>query len=273
MRIFEDRSGLVDGAAVARHRRAVAALFDGYDDRLFVVVDPGRALVGEHATRLAGLAKGLEKDLLIALRIGVEGRPAAGEVAWGLPVAVEYAPRVRVPRSRGLDRWLNPEGARTGARAAALDRRLSVSGLRAQIRRRPAAEEVRGATVHLAHAAWVTVDGRSGVLPPFPMPVGVRPAPGRDGSVGQGCHPVLPSSAPRRVTAALAALASAGRPARLVVDATAADRRVVDEWAWRIAEGERGVAGLMLDADGSGVDRAEGVLRVLAAAVRERRHG
>ncbi|MGY0235454.1 hypothetical protein [Longispora urticae] len=268
MRVSDGRTALVDSVVAARHRYAVEAVLGGEDDRLFVVVTrpslsgPVPGVPGSTAGPLAGpvpdlvagfasgsvsestfsLARRWEKDLLIAVEVGA-GLPGAGVGA-----------RRPGPRSRLID---SRQGtAPAGAVPPPVDSappRTGAPGFRTRL------GSVALQEFHPGRAAT-------------PDPTGVPGAAGvRDWGVPGEL--VLPADSPGRVAAALATLRAEGRPARLVVDTTGADRRVVGEWAWRIAEGERGVAGLVLDSGEWGAARLAGVLRVLAAAVRERRHG
>ncbi|GIG55805.1 phospho-2-dehydro-3-deoxyheptonate aldolase [Longispora fulva] len=270
--------------AVTDARTSVAAVLDGHDDRLLVIVgpcsvhDPLAAL--DYATRLSGLAGTLGDDLLVLMRVYFE-KPRT-VVGWK---GLIYDPRL--DGSGDIDL-----GLRT---ARALLLRVLDLGL-------PVACEFLDpllARYTSDTVAWGAIGARTvesqihrQLASGLPMPIGMKNRP--DGSVttavdavlaagaphvhagtdttGQpviahttgntDCHLVLrggsrsgPNFGPVAVEDALRRLRSADLPERVVIDAShdnsGKDHQrqagVVGEVARQVESGQRGIVGLMLE--------------------------
>lgn len=283
--LLHDELQLTDTAAevVARGRDAAADVLAGRDDRLLVVVgpcsvhDPVAAL--DYATRLAEAARRHADELHVVMRvyfekprttIGWKGlindphldgshdvntglrvarRLLLDILALGLPVGCEFLDPISPQFIADAVSW-GSIGARTAE--SQVHRQLS-SGLSMPIGvKNSTGGDVQAAVDACAAAAaghvfpGITIDGMAAIL----------------GTAGNpDCHVILrgarggPNYDPATVTDTLARLAGAGLPQRVVVDAShgnsGKDHRmqpvIAAELAERIAAGERGIVGLMLE--------------------------
>ncbi len=315
---------------VGRARREIVRILDGEDDRLLVVVgpcsihDPVAAL--EYARRLEAVADELGEDLRIVMRVYFEkprttvgwkglvndphldGSFAINEglrlarrllldlVALGLPCGCEFLDPITPQFTSDLVAW-GAIGARTTE--SQVHRELS-SGLSMPVGFKNgtdggvqiALDAVRAAA-HPHRFLGVTEQGLAGIV----------------STRGNGdCHIILrggqdgPNYDTLHVQKTLAALRDAGVPARLMVDTShgnsekdyARQPGVARNVAGQVAQGERGIIGLMMESflvDGRqdlkdprrlaygqsitdacmGWEMTVPVLRDLAAAVRARR--
>ncbi|RJQ81117.1 3-deoxy-7-phosphoheptulonate synthase [Amycolatopsis panacis] len=320
-------------AKIVRTGRAeTVAVLDGRDDRLAVMVgpcsvhDPDAAL--DYARRLATKAEQLRGELHIVMRVYFEkprttlgwkglindpdldgtfavnkGLRIARELllavsALGLPVGCEFLDPITPQFIADVVTW-GSIGART---AASQVHRQLCSALSMPVGIKNSTEGDVQVAVDATRAAaashvfpGITLDGLAALMTTAGNP---------------DCHVILrggsagPNHDPATVTETLGRLAKAGLPQRLVVDASHGNSGkdhvrqagVVRELAARIAGGERGIAGLMLESNllagrqhlvlGRAGDLAYGqsitdacldwdttdeLLDTLAAAVRERR--
>jgi 3-deoxy-7-phosphoheptulonate synthase len=283
--LLRDDLPLVDDAArvVVNGRDAVSAILSGRDDRLLVVVgpcsvhDPAAAL--DYATRLAALAREVEDRLLIVMRVYFEKpRTTLGwkglindplldgsfdvnrglrtarallldVLSLGLPVGCEFLDPISPQYIADTVSW-GSIGARTAQ--SQVHRQLS-SGLSMPIGIKnstegdvQAAVDACGAAAASHVFAGITDDGVAAILTTTGNP---------------DCHVILRGGADgtnydtASVAAALGLLERAGLPARVVVDAShgnsGKDHRrqpvVAADLATRLAGGERGVVGVMLE--------------------------
>jgi 3-deoxy-7-phosphoheptulonate synthase len=268
---------------VRTSREEVAAVLDGRDDRLLVVVgpcsvhDPAAAL--DYARRLAALAARRRDDLLVVMRVYFEkprttlgwkglvndprldgshevneGLVAARTLlveigALGLPVGCEFLDPITPQYLADAVSW-GAIGARTTE--SQIHRQLA-SGLSMPIGFKNTTEgDATGAIDAIAAAAGaqvfpgITDDGEAALVATTGNPDGHVVL--RGGTSG-------PNYDERSVALVLERLASRGFPARVVVDAShgnsGKDHRrqpvVAAELAGRIARGERHVVGLMFE--------------------------
>ena len=277
--------GVEDVAArrVLRSRAAVGDVLDGRDDRLLVVVgpcsihDPAAGL--EYARRLAALVETVGDRLLVVMRAyfekprstlgwkglindpGLDGtfdvnrglrtaRSFLLDVAsLGLPVGCEFLDPITPQYLADVVTW-GSIGART---AASQIHRQLVSGLAMPIGIKNGTDGDVGVAIDAARAAGaghvlmgITQDGLAAVLRTSGNP---------------DCHVVLrgggggPNHSAADVDRTLAALAKAGLPPRIVIDASHGNSgkdhvrqaAVARELAERVAAGEPGVVGVMLE--------------------------
>lgn len=269
-------------AEIGRHRRAIADVLDGTDDRLLVIVgpcsmhDPAAGL--HYARQLAAVADELADELLIVLRAYLEkprtmvgwkglladpyldgtqdlgaglriGREFLCQVAdLGLPLAYEFVEPLFAPYLADLVSW-GAIGART---VASQPHRQLASALPLPVgMKNTTSGDVRAAAeaVHAAGAAHVYAG-----LDPDGHPAVLHSAGNRD------CHVVLrggvtPNYDAASVASALAVLRAGELPARLVVDAShgnsGKDHRrqplVLADLAGQLAVGQRGLVGVMIE--------------------------
>jgi len=304
-RELRDRLPLGDAhrAVVAKGRDDATAILNGEDDRLLVIVgpcsihDPVAAL--DYAQRLAAAAERLREQLMIVMRVYFEkprttvgwkglindpgldasfrmndGLIAARAfvldvLALGLPVGTEFLDPITPQYLADTVSW-GAIGARTVQ--SQIHRQLA-SGLSMPIGFKNATNgDAQPAVDAVAAAAQAAVfpgigdDGRAAIFE-------------TTGNVD--CHVVLrggsagPNSDAASVGAALDRLARAGLPERVVVDAShdnsgkdhVRQAQVASDLAERLANGERGVAGVMLESflvadrqDLGGADRNGGLV-------------
>lgn len=269
-------------ARIEHHRRAVAAIIDGTDDRLLVVVGPcsvhDSVAALHYAQRLAALATDYAGDLLVVLRAYLEkprslvgwkglvpdpdldgsgdlrrglraGRDLLRRAAvLGLPLAYEFVDPFVAPYLADLISW-GAIGART---VSSQPHRQLASALPMPVGMKNATSGDVGVAADAVRAAAV-----AHVFPGL----GPAGAPAALASTGNPhCHIVLrggpaPNHDAASVTAALDLLHAAGLPARLVVDAShgnsGKDHRrqplVVADLAAQVAGGQRGLVGVMME--------------------------
>ncbi len=270
-------------ATVVRGRESVAAILDGVDDRLLVVVgpcsihDPVAAL--DYAQRLAELAERLADRLKIVMRVyfekprttvgwkglindpGLDGTFRVNDgllvarafvldvLSLGLPVGCEFLDPITPQYLADAVSW-GAIGARTSQ--SQIHRQLA-SGLSMPIGFKNSTEgDVQGAVDAVAAAAGAQVfpgisdDGRAAIFETSGNP---------DGHVVLRGSLAGPNYDEASVADALDRLAAAGLAQRIVIDASHGNSRkdhgrqclVVDDIATRLAAGERGVVGLMLE--------------------------
>jgi 3-deoxy-7-phosphoheptulonate synthase len=270
-------------ALVARGRREVRDVLTGVDDRLLLVVgpcsvhDPDAAV--DYARRLAAAAAPLADDLLVVMRVYFEkprttvgwkglindphldgthdvelGLRLARKVlldvlATGLPVGCEFLEPTSPQHIADAVSW-GAIGARTTE--SQVHRQLA-SGLSMPVGFKNTTDGDVASAIDGCRAAagdhvffGVDEDGRASIVSTSGNP---------------DCHVILrggrggPNFDTASVDDALALLAKHGMPERLVVDASHANSgkdhvrqaAVVRELAARIADGERGLAGLMVE--------------------------
>jgi 3-deoxy-7-phosphoheptulonate synthase len=271
------------GHTVTQARTELVNILDGRDDRLLVVVgpcsihDPEAAL--EYAQRLAQAASTLSGDLRIVMRTyfekprttvgwkglindpGLDGsfdvntglrlarRLLLDISALGLPVGCEFLDPITPQFIADVVSW-GSIGARTAA--SQIHRQLcSALSMPVGIKNSTSgnvAEAVDGVRAAAASHVFmgITVDGLAALLT----------------TTGNAdCHVILrggaegPNYSPADIAATLDRLRAAGLPERLIVDASHGNSGkdhtrqpvVVRELAARIAAGERGVVGLMME--------------------------
>ncbi|HWC79450.1 MAG TPA: 3-deoxy-7-phosphoheptulonate synthase [Pseudonocardiaceae bacterium] len=283
--LLREELPLTDSAAelVARSRRSVVDVLDGTDDRLLVVVgpcsvhDPAAAL--DYASRLAAVAEELRDDLLVVMRVYFEkprttvgwkgllndpnldgsynvnaglrtARRLLGDIlGLGLPVGCEFLDPIIPQYTADLVAW-GSIGARTAA--SQVHRQLS-SGLSMPIGIKNATDGNVQIAVDAVRAAGsrhvfpgITDDGVAALLNTTGNP---------------DCHVILrgSDSGPNYDSATVAStverLASAGLSERLLIDASHGNSGkdhhrqpiVVRDVASRVAAGERGIRGLMVE--------------------------
>ncbi len=317
-------------ALVQESRLAVKRVLSGEDDRLLLVVGPcsvhDPAAAHEYAVRLAAATASLQADLCVVMRVYFEkprttlgwkglindpdmdgtydvqrGLRIAREVLLdvldiGLPVACEFLEPTSPQYIADAVSW-GAIGARTPE--SQVHRQLA-SGLSMPVGFKNATDGDVGAAIDGCRTAagshvffGIDEDGRAAVVSTAGNP---------------DCHVVLrggrtgPNYGPESVRDALALLEKAGLPQRLVLDASHGNsgkdhvrqEAVVREIAGQIADGETGIAGMMLESfllpgrqepgpretltygrsvtDACiGWDETEALLGELAAAVRSRR--
>lgn len=315
-------------ATVTRGRAEVLDVLDGRDDRLLVVVGPcsihDPVAAHDYAQRLAAHAATVSEDLLVVMRAYFE-KPRT-TVGWkglindpdldgtfrvnkglriarsllldicalGLPVGCEFLDPITPQFIADVVTW-GSIGART---AASQVHRQLCSALSMPIGIKNSTENDVQVAVDGARAAaashvfmGINPDGLASLITTTGNP---------------DCHIILrggasgPNYSAADVAGALALLAKAGLPQRLIVDASHGNSgkdhtrqpAVAGEIAARLAAGERGIAGIMLESfleagrQDVGPDRVQGrsvtdacidwdttatVLDDLAAAVRARR--
>ena len=268
---------------VAEARRAVGAILRGDDDRLVVVVGPcsihDRAAALEYAGRLAQVAPGLAKDLLVVMRVYFEkprttvgwkglindprldstydinlglrwARELLLEVArLGLPTGTEFLDTIIPQYIADLVSW-GAIGARTTE--SQIHRELA-SGLSMPVGFKNGTTGSIGVAIdalraarHPHHFLSVTKDGVSAI-------VKTR---GND-----ACHVILrgsskgPNYEAADVAEVVAALVKAGLPPHVMVDCSHGNSgkdhrnqpRVAEDLARQIENGSRAVAGVMLE--------------------------
>jgi 3-deoxy-7-phosphoheptulonate synthase len=270
-------------ATVTRGRAGVVDILDGRDDRLLVVVgpcsihDPGAAL--DYAGRLAARATDVAGELLVVMRTyfekprttlgwkglisdpGLDGsfqvnhglrlarRLLLDVSALGLPVGCEFLDPITPQFIADVVSW-GSIGART---AASQTHRQLCSGLSMPVGIKNAttgdvADAVDGIRAGAAGHVFmgINADGLAALISTTGNP---------------DCHVVLrggssgPNYSAESVAAVLARLRSAGLPERVIIDASHGNSGkdhtrqpgVVRDVAGRIAAGERGVAGLMME--------------------------
>jgi 3-deoxy-7-phosphoheptulonate synthase len=270
-------------AVVIRGRRAVADILDGHDDRLLIVVgpcsvhDPLAAL--DYASRLIPLARTLEDDLLVVMRVYFEKpRTTTGWkglindpdldggfrvdqglrtarallldiVGSGLPVGCEFLDPI-IPQYLADTVTWGAIGARTAE--SQIHRQLA-SGLSMPVGiKNSTAGDVQVAVDAIRAAATGQVfigvddDGSAAILTTAGNP---------------DCHVVLrggaagPNCDTASVTGALDRLSAAALPRRLVIDASHGNSAkdpvrqlaLVGELSARLGAGEPGIVGLMLE--------------------------
>ncbi len=270
-------------AEVAAHREAVRLVLDGADDRLLVVVgpcsihDPVAAL--DYATRLAGTARHLAGDLMIVMRVyfekprttlgwkglvndpGLDGtyrvddglhaaRRFLLDVSQiGLPAGCEFLDPITPQYLADVVSW-GSIGARTAQ--SQIHRQLA-SGLSMPIGIKNSMDgDVQAAVDAVAASAaphifpGIDDDGRAAVFTTTGNP---------------DCHVVLrgatggPNHDAATVDSTRALLQAAGLRTGLVIDAShgnsqkepARQLEVVGEVARRIAAGEEGISGVMVE--------------------------
>jgi 3-deoxy-7-phosphoheptulonate synthase len=268
---------------VVRGRESVTAILDGVDDRLLVVVgpcsihDPVAAL--DYAQRLAGVAERLADRLEIVMRVyfekprttvgwkglindpGLDGSFRVNDglfaarafvlevLSLGLPVGCEFLDPITPQYLADAVSW-GAIGARTSQ--SQIHRQLA-SGLSMPIGFKNSTEgDVQGAVDAVAASAGaqvfpgITDDGRAAIF---------------ETSGNPDCHVVLrggsagPNYDETSVADTLERLAGAGLAPRVVIDASHGNSRkdhrlqtlVADDIAMRLALGERGIVGLMLE--------------------------
>ncbi|MFD2418839.1 3-deoxy-7-phosphoheptulonate synthase [Amycolatopsis pigmentata] len=268
---------------VAQGRAATTDILNGIDDRLIVIVgpcsvhDPDAAL--EYARRLAGHADKLRDQVHVIMRVyfekprttlgwkglindpGLDGGYAVNEglriarrllldiSALGLPVGCEFLDPITPQFISDTVSW-GSIGART---AASQVHRQLCSALSMPVGIKNSTEGDVQVAVDAARAAaashvfpGINADGLAALITTSGNP---------------DCHVILrggsrgPNHAPETVTETLERLSSAGLPERLIVDAShgnsGKDHRrqalVAAELAGRIGDGERGIAGVMLE--------------------------
>ncbi|MGY0236025.1 3-deoxy-7-phosphoheptulonate synthase [Longispora urticae] len=270
--------------AVADARASVAAVLDGRDDRLLVVVgpcsvhDPLAAV--DYAGRLAGLAATLGDDLLVLMRVYFEkprtvvgwkglindpGLDGSGDIDLGLrtaralllrvldlglPVACEFLDPVLARYTADTVSW-GAIGART---VESQTHRQLASGLPMPIgmKNRPDGSVTTAVEAVLAAGAPHVYAGTDATGRPA-----VTHTKGNT-----DCHLVLrggshsgPNFGPVAVGDALRQLRAAGLPERVVVDVSHANSGkdhhrqagVVEEVAQQVESGQRGIVGLMVE--------------------------
>jgi 3-deoxy-7-phosphoheptulonate synthase len=272
-----------DMDTVVRGREAVAAILDGHDDRLLVIVGPcsihDPVAAGEYARRLAEVRARLGDKSEIVMRVYFEkprttvgwkglindpGLDASFRVndglfaarafvlevlSLGVPVGCEFLDPITPQYLADAVSW-GAIGARTSQ--SQIHRQLA-SGLSMPIGFKNSTEgDVQGAVDAVAAAAGaqvfpgITDDGRAAIF---------------ETSGNPDCHVVLrgslagPNYDAARVADTLDRLAAAGLAPRVVVDASHGNSRkdhrrqclVADDIATRLAAGERGIVGLMLE--------------------------
>ncbi|WP_406629172.1 3-deoxy-7-phosphoheptulonate synthase [Amycolatopsis sp. WGS_07] len=276
-------------AAVAKvaqtGRTETVDILDGRDDRLAVIVgpcsvhDPEAAL--DYARRLAAKAEALREDLHIVMRVYFEkprttlgwkglindpdldgtfavnkGLRLARKLlldvsALGLPVGCEFLDPITPQFISDIVTW-GSIGART---AASQVHRQLCSALSMPVGIKNSTEGDIQVAVDATRAAaashvfpGINVDGLAALVTTSGNP---------------DCHVILrgssagPNYDPASVEETLARLAKSGLPERLVVDASHGNSNkdhvrqaeVVEDLATRIAAGERGIAGLMLESN------------------------
>lgn len=273
-----DRAALVE-----RTRREVTHVLDGTDDRLLVVVGPcsvhDPAAAKDYAQRLAAAAAPLSDALMVVMRVYFE-KPRT-TVGWkglindphldgthdvelglrtarrvlldvldtGLPVGCEFLEPTSPQHIADAVSW-GAIGARTTE--SQVHRQLA-SGLSMPVGFKNTTDGDLASAIDGCRAAagdhvffGVDEDGRASIVSTSGNP---------------DCHIILrggrggPNYSPEDIRDALALLAKHGMPQRLVVDASHANSgkdhvrqaEVVRELAARIAAGEQGVAGLMIE--------------------------
>jgi len=275
--------GSVEEDLVVGSREAVRAAVDGRDDRLLVVVgpcsvhDPAAGL--DYAGRLAELGRRLAGELVVVMRVyfekprttvgwkglvndpGLDGGYEVGRglamartllldvLALGLPVGCEFLDPILPQYLSDTVSW-GAIGARTTQ--SPIHRQLA-SGLSMPVGIKNATSgDVQVAVDAVAAAAGGQVfigvddDGRAAILTTAGNPDAHVVL--RGGSNG-------PNYDADAVADAVARLTAAGRPGRVVVDAShgnsdkdhARQHRVVDDVAARIAAGDGAVVGLMIE--------------------------
>jgi 3-deoxy-7-phosphoheptulonate synthase len=273
----------VDADAVEQARYGISRVLRGDDDRLVVVAgpcsihDPAAALV--YAERLAALSRRLADSLLIVMRVYVE-KPrtrlgwkglisdpllngsddlAAGlrmarrtmidVLGTGLPVACEFLDPTVARYLSDLVSW-GSIGART---VQSQTHRQLTSGLPMPV----GIKNSTGGNVGDAIDAIVAA-GRGHVFPGV-TDDGVNAVLGTTGN--PDCHVVLrggsngPNYGPVPVAQALNQLRTADRSPSLFIDAShgncekdhSRQPKVIEDLALRIADGEHGIAGLMIE--------------------------
>ncbi len=280
-----DRLPLPDESAalVVSSREAVAATLHGADDRLLVIVGPcsvhDTKAAHEYATRLAEKARGLEEDLLIAMRVyfekprtttGWKGmindphlddsgdvntglRMARGllldVLGLGLPVGCEFLDPITPQYIADTVSW-GAIGARTTE--SQIHRQLG-SGLSMPVGFKNgtdgnvqiAVDAVRAASVSHAFTG-VDPSGSAAIMRTTGNP---------------DCHVILrggrdaPNYGAQELAGALAKLVAAGLEKRVVVDAShdnsgkdpARQRQVAADIAEQVGEGSAAIVGVMLE--------------------------
>jgi 3-deoxy-7-phosphoheptulonate synthase len=316
------------GAEIAGHRAEIRRVLDRNDDRLLVIVgpcsihDPVAGL--EYAARLAEEADRHRSDLVVVLRaylekprsvVGWKGlvhepdldgrgdlvrglrlgrRFLLDAAATGLPLATEFVEPLVAPYLADVISW-GAIGART---VGSQPHRQLAAGLPTAV----------GCKNGVDGDVGVAVDAVRAARGPHLFPgMGVAGAPAVLRAAGNPwAHVVLrggtsgPNADPDSVAAALARLAAAGLPERIVVDAShgnsGKDHRrqptVLAGLAAQVAAGQRGLVGVMAESFlvAGRQDRPErygvsvtdacvgwaetvAALDLLAAAVRARREG
>jgi 3-deoxy-7-phosphoheptulonate synthase len=270
-------------ATVTRGREGVVDILDGRDDRLLVVVgpcsihDPGAAL--EYARRLADRAADVAGELLVVMRTyfekprttvgwkglisdpGLDGsfqvnhglrlarRLLLDVSSLGLPVGCEFLDPITPQFIADVVSW-GSIGART---AASQTHRQLCSGLSMPVGIKngtngDVTDAVNGIRAGAAGHVFmgINADGLAALISTTGNP---------------DCHVVLrggndgPNYSAESVAAVLAQLRSAGLPERVIIDASHGNNGkdhtrqpgAVRDVAGRIARGERGVAGLMME--------------------------
>jgi 3-deoxy-7-phosphoheptulonate synthase len=268
---------------VAQGRAATADILNGVDDRLIVIVgpcsvhDPKAAL--EYARRLAGHAEKIRDQVHVIMRVyfekprttlgwkglindpGLDGGYAVNEglriarrllldiSALGLPVGCEFLDPITPQFISDTVSW-GSIGART---AASQVHRQLCSALSMPVGIKNSTDGDVQVAVDAARAAaashvfpGINADGLAALITTSGNP---------------DCHVILrggsrgPNHDPETVIETLERLSSAGLPERLIVDAShgnsGKDHRrqalVAGELAGRIGDGERGIAGVMLE--------------------------
>lgn len=271
-----------DTERIARHRRTVGDVLDRRDGRLMVVVGPcsvhDTAGALEYADRLAGAARRFEDDLVVVLRAYLEkprtvtgwtgllnspeydgtgdldaglrlGRSLLTDaVATGLPLAYEFVDPALAPYVADTVSW-GAIGARTVAsqphRHLASWLPMPVGMKNCVSGRLDTAVAAVQAAAHSHTLPAVSYDGRLTTL---------RSTGNRSAHLVLRGGPV-PNYDRAGVTAARAALAAAGLPERVVVDASHGNSGkdhnrqpgVVADLAAQIADGDRSLAGVMIE--------------------------
>jgi 3-deoxy-7-phosphoheptulonate synthase len=284
-RELRDRLPLTEGnmETVMRGRESVTAILDGVDDRLLVVVgpcsihDPVAAL--DYAQRLADVAERLADRLEIVMRVYFEkprttvgwkglindpGLDASFRVndglfaarafvlevlSLGLPVGSEFLDPITPQYLADAVSW-GAIGARTSQ--SQIHRQLA-SGLSMPIGFKNSTEgDVQGAVDAVAAAAGAQVfpgisdEGRAAIFETSGNP---------DGHVVLRGGLAGPNYDEASVADTLDRLVAAGLAGRVVIDASHGNSRkehrrqclVADDVATRVAAGERGIVGLMLE--------------------------
>jgi 3-deoxy-7-phosphoheptulonate synthase len=270
-------------ASIVRGRLTVAAVLDGIDDRLMVIVgpcslhDPEAAM--EYARRLAALARRLDHELFVVMRTyfekprttvgwkglindpGLDGtyrvndgltmarRLLLDTVALGLPVGCEFLDPITAAYLADAVSW-GAIGARTTQ--SQIHRQLA-SGLSMPIGFKNSPDgDIQGAVDAVAAARGAQVfpgiddDGRAAIFSTAGNP---------DGHVVLRGSSAGPNFDERHVAETLDRLEKAGLPRRVVIDASHANSSkdherqpmVAGDVARRLAGGEIGVVGLMLE--------------------------
>ena len=268
---------------VIRSRQAVASILDGDDDRLLVVVgpcsihDPVAGL--DYAERLASLADRLADELLVVMRTyfekprttvgwkglindpGLDGSFRVNDglfaaraflldvVSLGVPVGCEFLDPITPQYLADTVSW-GAIGARTSQ--SQIHRQLA-SGLSMPVGFKNATEgDIQVAVDAIAVAADAQVfpgiddEGRAAIITTRGNPDGHLVL--RGGAAGPNCDV-------SSVACALERLERSGLARRVIVDAShgnsGKDHRrqplVVTELATRLAAGERGIVGLMVE--------------------------